>query len=294
MNIISQQKIGLGTVTFGREIDAAQSFRIMDHATAAGIFFFDTAAAYGQGASETIIGDWLQAHPSRAQQVTIATKLLPPYDAATLRQRVAESLRRLQRESIDLLFFHNWHPSVLYVDTLTALADLMQQGTVKATGASNFNGAQLDRLLTTQETLQLPKITAIQNNHNLAVSDLDAPLLSVCRNHQLAIITYSPLGAGFLTGKHSSSVEEGSRFNLVPGHQAVYFTDESRAQFQKLYNAAGGQRYRQIQWALAWALQHPHTDRVLVGARTVMHLDQALRAAAFDDTVFLQWLKPFE
>lgn len=293
-NLRNIQKIGLGTVTFGREVDQAQSFLIMNEAAAGGILFFDTAAAYGQGASETIIGNWFRAHPVMAQRVIIASKLLPPYEGASLRQRIDESLRRLHRDHIDLLFFHSWHPSVLNADVLTVLAKALQQGKIRASGASNFNAAQLLLLLEAQEKYQLPRITAVQNNHNLAVSDLDAPLRAVCRRHHLEIITYSPLGAGFLTGKHTGIVEQGSRFDRMPAHQDIYFTAECRQWLKKLSTAAGGQKDLQVQWALAWALHHPDVDRVLVGARSIAHLKQALQAASFNDEGFLQQLRPFE
>ncbi|MCD2422704.1 aldo/keto reductase [Niabella pedocola] len=287
------QKIGLGAVTFGREIDQQQSFRIMDAAAERGILFFDTAEAYGQGASETIIGNWLQAHPSMMEQVTIASKLLPPYDVVSLKQRIAASLRRLQRPYIDLLFFHSWHASVLDVDLLTLLGGLMQQGLVKNIGASNFNADRLSRLLEVQERHRLPKITAIQNNHNLAVSDLDASLLAVTRKYQLQVITYSPLGAGFLTGKHMEAVEQGSRFDRMPAHQDIYFTSDALGSLQRLRIAAAGQKELQVQWALAWALHHPDVDQVLIGARSEAHLQQAIDAASFNDLAFLQQLKPF-
>ena len=287
------QKIGLGAVTFGREIDQRQSFRIMDAAAERGILFFDTAEAYGQGASETIIGNWLQAHPSIKQRVTISSKLLPPYDAASLKQRIEASLRRLQRTGIDLLFFHSWHPSVLNAEVLQLLETLTEQGLVKAVGASNFNAAQLSGLLEAQERYPLSKIAAVQNNHNLAVSDLDASLLAITRKHQLRMITYSPLGAGFLTGKHRDAVEQGSRFDRMPAHQDIYFTSDALGALQRLYTVAAGQKELQVQWALAWALHHPDVDQVLIGARSEGHLQQAIDAASFNDPAFLQQLKPF-
>ncbi|SDC46868.1 aldo/keto reductase [Niabella drilacis] len=288
------QKIALGTVTFGREIDRLQSFRVMDEAAIRGILFFDTAEAYGQGASETIIGSWLQAHPSMKQQVTIASKLLPPYSSASFKQRVEACLRRLKRSYIDLLFFHSWDPSVLNPDVLIRAEALIQQGVVKAFGVSNFNAAQLTSLLEVQQRYRLSPVAAVQNNHNLAVSDLDVSLLSLCRKHQVRVITYSPLGAGFLTGKHTRRIEQGSRFDRMPAHRDIYFTKESLESLQRLSTAAGGQKDLQVQWALAWALHHPDVDLVLVGARSVEHLQQAVDAALFDDPDFLQRLRPFK
>ena len=137
-------RIGLGCVTFGREIDRAASFAMMDHALANGIHFFDTAAAYGAGASEQIIGEWLAFKRQEADAIVIATKILPPYNAAAITQSVDACRRRLQRDTIDLLFLHAWHDDVLTTETLTALDSLIHSGVVKQLGASNFHPQQLD------------------------------------------------------------------------------------------------------------------------------------------------------
>ena len=131
-------KIGLGCVTFGREVDESTSFAMLEHAVAHGIRFFDTAAAYGNGASEAILGRWLSLHQAERAEFTIATKLLPPYTAAGIESGVRESAARLQLETIDMLFLHQWHATASQPEVLAALASLVSSGQVRALGASNF------------------------------------------------------------------------------------------------------------------------------------------------------------
>ncbi|MEQ1853064.1 MAG: aldo/keto reductase, partial [Chthoniobacteraceae bacterium] len=100
---------------------------------------------------------------------------------------------------------------------------------------------------------------------------------------QIAIVTYSPLGAGFLTGKHQRGVAPGSRFDLVPGHQDVYFHESAYRRLARLEAVAARTGLSQAHLALAWALHQPGIASVLIGGRTPAHLDQALAAEALDD-----------
>ena len=264
-------RIGLGCVTFGREIDEAASFALLDHAYAKGVRHFDTAAAYGGGASETILGKWLASR--KPEGITIATKILPPYD----RIDIEGSLHRLGVDQIDLLYLHQWHETALQLDS--ALDGLP----VKRFGASNFTAAQL-------RAVDVP-FRVIQNNHNLAVSDLTDDLRTHCTEHEIAIITYSPLGAGFLTSKHQNGVEAGSRFDIIPGHQRVYFHAAAYQRLATLEAIAKRTSHSQAHLALAWALHKPGIDTVLVGGRTPAHLDQAFAALAFDDSALFSELE---
>src|SRR6218665_1424201 len=116
---------GLGCVTFGREIDRAASFSIMDYALEQGVTFFDTASAYGGGASETIVGQWFAEKGEAAAHIAIASKLVPPFDASTVAAAVEQSLTRLRMERIDVLFVHSFHPSIEDERVLSALNALV-------------------------------------------------------------------------------------------------------------------------------------------------------------------------
>ncbi len=267
----SASRIGLGCVTFGREIDEAASFALLDHAFARGVTHFDTAAAYGGGASETILGKWLASR--KPEGITVATKILPPYD----RIDITPSVRRLGVDQIDLLYLHQWY------DTALQAGAALEKLPVKRFGASNVTLDQLRALGT--------RFRVIQNNHNLAVSDVTDTMRDYCATNATAIVTYSPLGAGFLTGKHQNGVLAGSRFEIVPGHQNVYCHDAAYQRLARLEAVAQRTGHSQALLALAWALHQPGIDTVLVGGRTPAHLDQAFAALAFDDATLLTELE---
>ncbi|MEQ1862688.1 MAG: aldo/keto reductase [Chthoniobacteraceae bacterium] len=276
-------RIGLGCVTFGREIDETAAHALIDHASARGITFLDTAAAYSQGESERILGRWLASRRPAAGSVTIATKILPPYEPKRLAEAVGESLHRLGVSGIDLLFLHRWDATAESPAALAALDAMVKTGKVRALGVSNYTRQQLETSVALQQQRGLTRFSVVQNNHNLAVSDVSAEFRQCCAARRLAIVTYSPLGAGFLTGKHRRGVQPGSRFALVPGHQDVYFNPEAQRRLARLESVAARTGLAQAHLALAWALHQPGVDSVLVGGRTPAHLDQALAALDFDD-----------
>lgn len=260
-------RIGLGCVTFGREIDEVASFALLDHALERGVTMFDTAAAYGGGVSEMILGRWLTSR--KPQGITVATKILPPYD----RIDITNSLQRLGVEQIDLLYLHQWHATA--PQAADELHELLRSGRAKALGASNFTASQL-------REVGAP-FGFVQNNHNLAVSDVTDELRAHCAANDIVIVGYSPLGAGFLTGKHQKGVQPGSRFDIIPGHQQVYFHESAFQRLAKLEEVARRTGHSQAHLALAWALHQPAMDCVLVGGRTPAHLDQAFAALDFAD-----------
>jgi aryl-alcohol dehydrogenase-like predicted oxidoreductase len=220
---------------------------------------------------------------SAAGSITVATKLLPPYEPARIAERVGESLQRLGLATIDLLYFHQWHATAESPDALAALDALVKAGKVRALGASNCNLSQLQTALALQEQHGFARFSVVQNNHNLAVRDVTAELRGFCAAREIAIVSYSPLGAGFLTGKHRHGVQPGSRFAVAPGHQDVYFHEQSYRRLARLESVAARTGHSQAHLALAWALHQPGIASVLVGGRTPAHLDQALAAQAFDD-----------
>lgn len=284
-------RIGLGCVTFGREIDQAASFAMMDHARARGITLFDTAAAYASGASERVVGAWLASRRPDPEALVVATKLLPPYSPESIAASVAGSLDRLGRPSLDLFFMHRWDATSETPAALTALDALVREGKVRALGASNFSAEQLARVLELQRTLGLTPVSALQNNHNVAVRDVDPALKRICAAAGIAIMTFSPLGAGFLTGKHQQGVQPGSRFDLLPGHQKVYFHDEAYRRLARLEAVAARSGRTQVELALAWALHQPQIASVLIGGRTPAHLDQAFAALALEEPALMAELE---
>ncbi|MCX6954448.1 MAG: aldo/keto reductase [Verrucomicrobia bacterium] len=279
--------LGLGCVTFGREIDAAAAFAMMDHAAAQGIELFDTAPAYADGGSETIIGRWLVEHGRPAGSPTVATKVLPPYTAGAIRRSVAASLARLGTPRLDLLFLHRWDESLAQAEAHETLADLGRAGTVGALGISNVNDAQLAAALTAQAAAGAARFAWVQNVHNFAVRGFDAALRTRCRDHGIRLMGYSPLGAGFLTGKHRDGVAPGSRFEVIPGHQGVYFHPLAWERLARLEAVAQGHGLTPVELALAWAVHQPWIDLVLVGGRNPGQIEQVQQARDRDAVAVL-------
>lgn len=255
----------------------------MDHAYARGITWFDTATTYGNGSSERIIGTWLRSRPSGSATPAIATKLYPPYSSQGIIEGAAACLDRLGVASIDVLYLHAWDKSTQTPEVLIAMDDLVRSGRVRALGASNFTATQLASVLEQQAARKLSRIRYLQNNHNLAVRDVDAPLRALCADQGVALITYSPLGAGFLTGKHLGGLQAGTRFAIAPGHQAIYFQPVAEGRLKRLMEVSQRTGHSPSHLALAWALHQQGVASVLIGCRTPAHIDQALAALAFND-----------
>ena len=269
--------IGMGCVTFGRESDRQTSLLIMDHAFEYGITLFDTAEAYGLGASELVVGEWLQSRNLR-DQIILATKV----NGTLTRQRIVcsveSSLKRLRTDCIDLLQTHVWDESTPLEETLDALTTLVQQGKVRHVGCSNYSASQLVAALTLSNEAGLSRMVSVQPPYNLVQRGIEADLLPLCASENIGVISYSPLAAGFLTGKYrpGEPIPPGTRFDVIPGHQNIYFTEHGYQVLERLDREVQMSGASHIQLALSWVLNQPGVTSVLIGARKTSHIDQAL------------------
>ncbi|MEO2019744.1 MAG: aldo/keto reductase [Fuerstiella sp.] len=278
---LSVSSIGMGCVTFGREIDKQTSLPIMDHAFGHGITLFDTAAAYAQGASETVVGDWLNSR-NRREQIVLATKVGGTLTRERIVSSTEASLKRLQTDRIDLLQTHAWDKSTPLDETLEALTTLVEQGKIRYVGCSNYDAPQLAAALTLSDQSQLTRLTSVQPPYNLVQRDIEADLLPLCSRENIGVISYSPLAAGFLTGKYrlGQPVSVGTRFDVIPGHQPIYFTEHGYQVLERLDESAHTTGLSHVQLALSWVFRQRNISSVLIGARNTSHVDQAIDALA--------------
>ncbi len=271
--------IGMGCVTFGREIDEATSFGVMDRALEYGITLFDTAEAYANGRSEEVVGAWLAARGTR-HRLVLATKKLPPLTPEALIDSVETSLRRLQTDTIDLYQLHAWDPSTPLEATLEALDRLVRTGKIRYYGCSNFAAWQLCKSLRLCDANGWARMESVQPNYNLVVRDIENDLLPLCTDQQIGVISYSPLGAGFLTGKYRRGAPEpeGTRFNILPAHRNIYYHGAGFRIMEGLRQKAGETGRTMSNLAMAWVIGQPGITSVLIGARHTGHIDQAFAA----------------
>ena len=271
--------IGLGSVTFGREIDAQTSFSIIDHAMERGINLIDTAEAYSAGGSETVLGQWL-ARGSNRQKVVLATKIAPPLGRDRILQFAEDSLRRLQTDVIDLYQLHAYDASTPLEETLDALNTLVEQGKARYLGCSNFAAWQLCKALWIADVNSWAPLVSVQPNYNVAIRDIEDELLPFCADQDMGVISYSPLGAGFLTGKYTTTwtAPKGTRFDVMPDHWDIYENDVSMRRMEGLRDISAQTGVSMVQLALAWAIGQPGITSVLIGCRKLSHVDQAFAA----------------
>lgn len=294
-------RIGLGSAPFGREIDEETSRSILDYALEHGINLIDTAEAYGGGnaklgrktaydiddsrevtdemhSAEKIIGRWLKDHGNR-DQVSLCTKFNTGGRPEQVRQSLSDSLERLQTDYVDTYMLHVWFKDVPIGETLGALNDEVKAGRIRTIGCSNFTADQVREAQNAATSLGLARINSVQPPFSLADSTARDDLLTYCVKEHIATMTYSPLAAGFLTGKYThSEIPKGSRFDVVPGHTNVYFNDRCFEIVEKLKSLSAESGESMPRLAMSWVFQHPGVTSILVGARKLSHLDNALEA----------------
>jgi 1-deoxyxylulose-5-phosphate synthase len=274
-------RIGLGGVTFGRETDAETSFAIMDRALECGITLLDTAEAYAAGRSEEVMGQWMADRRSR-QRIVLATKVTPPLRRERILNSAEASLRRLRTDCVDLFQLHAWDNDAPLEETLAALDALVQAGKARYVGCSNLAAWQLCKALWRQDAHGLARMESVQPNYNLLVRDIERELLPLCADQEIGVLSYSPLGGGFFTGKYvqGSAVPKDSRLDIVPGMQPIYLHESGYRVLAGLRAQAEESGFSTTLLALAWVIGHPEITSTLIGARSVEHVEQAIAAEA--------------
>jgi aryl-alcohol dehydrogenase-like predicted oxidoreductase len=273
-----------GCNVFGWTADQAMSFKLLDGFLAAGFNFIDTADVYARwvpgnsgGESETIIGNWLKARGGR-DKVIIATKFgmdMGPdrkgLSRAYMMRSVEDSLRRLQTDYIDLYQSHRDDPDTPLEETLAAYQELIQQGKVRAIGASNYTAPRLAAALETSKRLGLPRYETLQPLYSLVErGTFEGPLEDVCLKENVSVIGFYSLASGFLTGKYRSAADtEGkARGSRV----ATYMNEKGFRTLAALDEVAQAHKAKPGQIALAWLIARPSVAAPIVSATTLEQL----------------------
>lgn len=290
----------LGTMTFGEAsegsfmhqvgCDEATAFRIMDAALDAGINFLDTADVYGQdGLTERVLGRWFAEHGKRNRTV-LATKFRfrmeeGPNGTGASRYRIVraveDSLRRLRTDRIDLYQVHAQDVDTPEDETLRALDDLVHQGKVLYLGCSNYAAYRLMDSLWRSRHHNLHRFVTLQAQYSLAVRGLEREHTPLCLQEKVGILPWSPLAAGFLTGKYRKQAAPAadSRLARWKDQWGRFATPQGWAILDAADQVAKGHSATVAQVSLAWLLHKPAVCSVVFGARTVAQLEDNLKAA---------------
>ena len=285
---VQVSELCLGAMMFGGQADVADSARMIDSALDAGINFIDTANAYSRGGSESAVGAALRNNGKRAK-VVLATKVHgrmdddDPNSEGNSRRHILEqcdaSLRRLGTDWIDLYQVHRPSPQVPIDETLRALDDLVRQGKVRYLGFSTFAAWQVVESLWVAKELGLHRIVCEQPPYNLLDRRIERDLVPVAQTYGLALITWSPLGSGFLTGKYrrDAAYPERSRLARNQGGPRA-FGEQAFTVLDAVEAVAATKGCTPSQLALAWCAQQPGITSPIIGPRTPEQLADNLAA----------------
>jgi aryl-alcohol dehydrogenase-like predicted oxidoreductase len=289
----------LGAMTFGEAdessfmhkvgSDEATTFAVLDRALEAGINFIDTADVYGQdGLSERVLGTWLTSRGHR-DKVVVATKFRftmgdGPNKSGGSRYRIIkcceDSLRRLKTDRIDLYQIHAQDLAVAEQETLRALDDLVRAGKVVYTGCSNYAAYRLANSLWESKTQHLASFVTLQAQYSLVARDIEREHVPLCRTAGLGILPWSPLAAGFLSGKYEQGKPPAADTRLGHGDRYKRWDNERNWKIIAAVRAVATELdSTPSAVSLAWLLAKPQVSSVIFGARTPLQLEANLAAA---------------
>jgi aryl-alcohol dehydrogenase-like predicted oxidoreductase len=282
----------LGAMMFGAwgNTDHDESVRIIHKALDSGINFIDTADVYSAGESEEIVGKALAA--GRREHVVLATKAHASMGEDVnsggnsrrwIIRECENSLRRLGTDHIDLYQIHRPDPSADIDETLGALTDLIRAGKIGYAGSSTFPPSQIVQAQWVAQRRGRERFVCEQPPYSILARGVEAEVLPVCQQYGMAVIPWSPLAGGWLSGRYRKDAESlvssraqriPLRYDLsLPGNQAKL---EAAEQLAVLAQEAG---LSLIHLALAFVTGHPAVTSAIIGPRTMEHLDSQLGAA---------------
>ncbi|MGX1309450.1 aryl-alcohol dehydrogenase-like predicted oxidoreductase [Amorphus suaedae] len=281
-----------GGNVFGWTVDERESHALLDRFVDAGCNAIDTADVYSRwveghsgGESETIIGNWLAADPSRRDKIVLFTKVGgdmgqggKTLKAEWIEKAVEASLRRLRTDTIDLYFSHWPDPDTPHEETLAAYGRLLDAGKIRAIGASNFDAEQLGAALKASLHNRLPRYQVLQPEYNLyARTSLEGPLLDLARQEKMGVVSYFGLAAGFLSGKYRSEADlaGASRRDMV----RKYLNPRGLRILSALDVVADAHDATPAEVALAWIIARDGVTAPIASATTAEQLDSLIRSA---------------
>ncbi len=299
--MILGSQIGMGTLHMGSLLDRAASKEVVAEAIDQGVRFFDTAPLYGNQLAEEFLGEALLGQTA---DVVVCTKVglrvferkdkrfgveVAKLNEATLRQSVEASLKRLRRDSIDVLLLHAFDPHTPLVETLEGLEKLYQEGKIKSFGCSNYNPQQLKLLLKCKRPF--PPFRAAQCHYNMIERRASRFFIPACSEKGVAVVVNRALARGTLSGQYvlGQPFAPSSRVAMSPRIQK-WLTPEKFKLIDELSSIAKENKASLLQISLQWLLKNHQQMVVLLGVRGKEQLRACLAASRreIDDSIFEQ------
>jgi len=285
-------KLCLGCMTYGKPterwpwaLDEDASRPFFKKALDLGITFFDTADIYANGASEEVTGRALRDFASR-DEIVLATKVFNPMgpspnDKGLSRKHIMSaidaSLKRLGTDYVDLYQIHRWDDNTPIEETMEALHDIVKAGKARYIGASSMAAWQFAKAQYTADRHGWTRFVSMQPQYNLVYREEEREMLPFCEDQKIAVIPWSPLARGLLTGKRTKERNETKRAETDAFGKSLY-SDDDFAIADRVTQLAEARGVPASQIALAWMLQKPAITAPIVGASKPGHLEDAVGA----------------
>jgi aryl-alcohol dehydrogenase-like predicted oxidoreductase len=293
---ISVANLALGTMGFGTETPEDEALTVIDAYVEAGGNVLDTADVYGGGASETTLGRWFASRPADiADRIVLATKgrfgVGSDINDVGLSRRhldrtLSASLERLGRDTVDVYQLHGWDPLTPIEETLSFLDDATRAGKINHYGLSNFTGWRLQLAVSTSKAMGVRPPVSIQSQYSLVSRELEFEVVPAAIYNNVAILPWSPLASGFLTGKYQRNAEAPSNARGGSGDPMFeHIINDLTAREQNwevldvLRAVADDHGVTQAEAALSWVTNQPGVALSIIGARNLDQLRKNLGAA---------------
>ncbi|MGD1926529.1 MAG: aldo/keto reductase [Paracoccaceae bacterium] len=283
-----------GAMSFGAEADQATSAELYKTVREKGINFIDCADGYSKGAAETILGN-LMAH--ERDELVITTKVFSPMysepNAGGSSRRhivraVEDSLKRLKTDRVEVLFLHHHDGSLPLEEKLRTMEDLVRAGKALHVGISNYSAWQIALGLGIQDRHGWSRTDVLQPMYSLVKRQVEVEILPLAADQDLGVITYSPIGAGLLSGKYKgqqAGLGEGQgRLGTNKRYAKRYSLDSMQETADAFVDYAEAKGVHPVTLAVSWVGSNPASTAPIIGARSVEQIQPALAAADFEMT----------
>lgn len=288
---VKVSELCFGTMSFGGDADEETSAQMYQRCREVGINFFDCANVYAGGRSEEILGKLIT---NEREEVIITSKVYFPTSKdpnargasrRNIQLAVEKSLRRLNTDWIDVYFIHHFDEHTPIEEALRALDDLVRQGKILYPAVSNFSAWQIMKALGISQYEQLARFEVVQPMYNLVKRQAEVEILPLAQAEELAVIPYSPLGGGLLTGKYASeSKPEQGRLLNNKMYEVRYGDEWMFGAATRFADFARSQGYAPASLAVAWVAHHPAVTAPIIGARNLAQLEESLCAVELEMT----------
>jgi aflatoxin B1 aldehyde reductase len=285
--INEKMKLVLGTMTFGPQVDENNSYEMINHFLDAGYNEIDTAFVYNEGQTELILGKKLKEISEK--KYSLATKVNPRISGTLVGEavnfQITESLKRLNRQSVDIFYFHFPDPITPIEDALSACAEHHKKGHFGELGLSNFPAWMVVDIWHKCKANGWPLPAVYQGMYNGLSRRVEKELIPAIRRLGMRFYAFNPLAGGLLSGKYKNydDVPEDGRFSLRPNYKNRYWKKSFFDAIKLINEKCEAENITLPEAALRWlafhsSLSYPDGDGIIIGASKINHLDSNMSA----------------